>query len=79
MINLRLCACAVAFQVGHEEVFFIADLKKDEGVGREKARGVVHVGVGFAGGNHEPRFGGVHYRVLMLRFSWIRRSGCLRA
>ena len=62
MIDLRLCACAVAFQVGHEEVFFIANLKKDEGVGREKARGVVHVGVGFAGGNHEPRFGGVHYK-----------------
>ena len=60
MIDLRLGARAVAFQVGHEEVFFGADLKEDEGVGREKARGVVHVGVGFTGGNHEPRFRGVH-------------------
>ena len=74
MIDLGLCARAVAFQVGHEEVFFCADLKEDEGVGREEARGVVHVGVGFAGGNHEPRFVGfVHY--LTPGFSGIRNDG----
>ena len=61
MIDLGLIARAVAFQVGHEEVFLGADLKEDEGVGREKARGVVHIGVGFAGGYHEPRFRGAHY------------------
>jgi hypothetical protein len=54
-IDMSLFFGAVDFQIAHHDSLGILVLKKDKWIGNEKARGVEHIGVAFAGGDEQAR------------------------